>query len=1108
MSGLEASRRVHELCRRFERMWRDGGRPVPADFVAEAPAELRAALAEELRALVAELEGEAGGPPPGATPVTPAFRRVRAGGGEDGPPRRLAGCDVVGVLGRGGMGVVYKGWQRELKRFVALKVIRDARLAGPEDLLRFRREAEAAARLAHEHIVRIHGVGEHEGLPVLCLEYVSGGSLAEHLRGRPQAAEAAARLVETLARAMEHAHRQGVIHRDLKPANVLLRPPDGAAADAPSPWHVCSPMVSDFGLARSLGSDAGLTGGRVAGTPSYMAPEQAGGRSAEIGPATDVYALGAILYEMLTGGPPFRGEDVAQTLTQVLMADPVPPSRLRPVPADLETICLKCLGKEPGGRYSSAAALADDLRAYQEGRPIRARPTPWWEHLTRAARRHPLVAALILVAAGGLAGGAGLAAWQAGRAEQARGLAVRERARAEARQARLEVDLALGLCEAGEVRQGLAGLARGLLIAEGAGADELVRPIRVNLASWRTQLARPAGTRGHAGRVMATAPWELILGERLGKPQLRTLAVCPRTGRLATGGEMALVQMWGRAGGPLHAPLPADAWFGLSWMTVLSLAFSPDGGTLAAGNTGGEIHRWSVATGRALPGPIRHGTLDIWALAFSPDGRLLASGGGDGRVALWDAATGEAARPRIDTGAKSPVHALAFDPKGTTLASGTRNGWVHLWDVAAGRARTPPVQVPGGGAHTLAISPDGGTLLVGGARSARFYELPGLTPLEPALGHLARVDGAAFSPDGGVAVTADHDGWVRFWRTATREPLGETLRLPTRVNETAFLPGSRQVAVAAHRGEASLWEAPEDRAVGTPRDHRQPVHGFQILADGRVLSVSGNRLLLGRGDEVRRLPASRRGPRRAASLSGDGRWLASCIWNRSEVEVHPADDPADPLLLPHDQPVTRVEHVGGRLLTLTADDATRPFGLTCWDPGAAAKRRYFVPGATCFAVSPDGRRLAVGGKGRVWVCRLETGEAEGPESAYPDTVRAVAWSADGGRVVAGCGDGTIRVSPVGGGPGGPAFAHRAWVRSAAFSPDGNVVLAGSADGAARFWDWRTGVPLGPPLRHGAAVNQVGFAGGEAVTCSDNGLVQRWRPPEPPLEGPPDAAGDG
>jgi serine/threonine-protein kinase len=274
----------------------------------------------------------------------------------------VPGYEVLARLGRGGMGVVYQARQEGLNRLVALKMIVAGAQAEPADRARLRAEAQAQARLQHPNIVPIYEVGEAEGCPYLALEFVPGGTLGRKLAGTPQPAAAAARLVEALARAVHHAHQHGLVHRDLKPANVLL------AADG-------TPKITDFGLAKRLEGPQTTASGEIRGTPSYMAPEQAADNPVAVGPAADVYALGAILYELLTGRPPFLAESALATLLQVRSLDPVPPRRMQPhVPRDLEMICLKCLHKDPSRRYPTAEGLAEDLRRFREGEPIVARP--------------------------------------------------------------------------------------------------------------------------------------------------------------------------------------------------------------------------------------------------------------------------------------------------------------------------------------------------------------------------------------------------------------------------------------------------------------------------------------------------------------------------------------------------------------------------------------------------------------------------------------------------------------------------------------------------------------------------------------------------------------
>jgi serine/threonine protein kinase len=437
-------RLLDQACDRFEADWLQGRRPRIEDHLAAASEPERTPLLHEL-ILLEIYYRRCGGEEPRPADYAERFPTLdpaweTAALAAPSPPQAapalpaVPGYEVLGELGRGGMGVVYRARQVKLNWLVALKMIRAGEHARPEDLARFRREAEAVARLQHPHIVQIYEVGEHGGLPYFSLELVDGGSLARRLNGLPQPPPEAAHLVETLARAVHYAHQRGVVHRDLKPANILLQkdltqrrkgakedkreenegreeasagallPPPSPSLSSSSlgafaPLREVTPKITDFGLAKRPGAELGQTqSGAVVGTPSYMAPEQAAGASREVGPAADVYALGAILYELLTGRPPFQGATVLDTLDQVRSQEPVPPGRLQPkVPRDLETVCLKCLRKEPARRYADALELADDLGRFRAGEPVRARPVSAWEQAVKWARRRPALAALTAV---------------------------------------------------------------------------------------------------------------------------------------------------------------------------------------------------------------------------------------------------------------------------------------------------------------------------------------------------------------------------------------------------------------------------------------------------------------------------------------------------------------------------------------------------------------------------------------------------------------------------------------------------------------------------------------------------------------------------------------
>ena len=492
---IDVARRIDEVCRRFEADWREGRQPRIEDYLVDVSHEGRPALLAELEALERELRTsdetvarlEASPPtaleprtalnpatiteaptiasetppkiripgaapslvrelstiPAGDQPQSPHDQPTAAGldqtaftVAETSEPNRIryfGDYEIVREIARGGMGVVFQARQVSLNRPVALKMILAGQLANDTDVKRFYTEAEAAANLDHPGIVPIFEVGQHEGQHYFSMGFVEGQSLSQRLADGPLPARKAAELISRVSEAIEYAHQHGVIHRDLKPANILLDP-NG------------NPRVTDFGLAKKVQGDSGLTGsGQIMGTPSYMPPEQAGGKRGEVGPAADVYAMGATLYALVTGRPPFQAATAMDTVIQVISDEPIPPRRLNAsIPRDLETICLKCLEKEPGKRYVSASDLAADLGRYLAGEPIVARPVGRLEKLAKWAHRHPAIAGLsAAVMVIGLVGLAGII-WQWRQAVDARIDAQKQTgiARANERVARYEAEFA------------------------------------------------------------------------------------------------------------------------------------------------------------------------------------------------------------------------------------------------------------------------------------------------------------------------------------------------------------------------------------------------------------------------------------------------------------------------------------------------------------------------------------------------------------------------------------------------------------------------------------------------------------------------------------------
>jgi serine/threonine protein kinase/WD40 repeat protein len=712
----------------------------------------------------------------------------------------IAGYEILGVLGQGGTGIVYKAWHEGLKRLVALKRLRGG--ANSDERTRFRAEAETVARLQHPNIVQIFEVGETaagdgpERVPFLAMEFVDGGSLDRVLAGTPLPPRDAAGLVAVLARALQHAHAQGVVQRDLKPANILLQTiatkntknheKEEPTQETSSAFPFCDfscfswpflVKISDFGLAKRLDADAGHTQtGAILGTPSYMAPEQAAGQTRAAGPAADVYALGAILYECLTGRPPFKAATVLDTLAQVLADEPVPPRRLQPkVPRDLQTLCLKCLEKDPARRYPSAAALADELRRFLDDRPIRARPVGPVTRLARWCRRNPAWAALAglagLFATAALAGGVGFGFHQSQAVERYRAAlaeAQKQRRQADRRAAQLALDQGLGLCDRGQVGDGLFVLTRGLEFAPRSDQPQLERVLRVNLAAWSKGL-HPLRRQLDIGIPVFGAAYspdgqQVLIGEDNGNARFWD----PTTGQ------------------SLGPPLHNDG-------RISVVAFSPDGRLALTADLNGAVFLWDAVTHLPLHGPPRHEGL-VLAAAFRPDGLVVATAGSDKTVRLWSTATGQPfAAPLVHP---DSVKCVAFNPDGRFLVTGCMDGYGRLWDTA------------------------NGTVL---------HNTPWLNALY----------GVAFSPDGRTVLTGGADRIVRIWDANLTQVVRSLAPQPSSIKALALTPDGRTL-VTVEESFAQVWDVASGRALGLPVDHGGDVTGTAISPDGRAFLTVGN----------------------------------------------------------------------------------------------------------------------------------------------------------------------------------------------------------------------------------------------------------------------------
>jgi WD40 repeat protein/Tfp pilus assembly protein PilF len=971
-------------------------------------------------------------------------------------PPTIAGYEIVGRLGRGGMGVVFQAWQQKLNRIVALKMVLAGAHARPEEIARFRVEIEAVARLQHPNIVQIYEVGEQDGLPFFAMEYADGGSLAQKLLGTPFSVRRAAQLAEQLARAIHAAHERGIVHRDLTPANVLFAG-DGA------------PKITDFGLAKILigGGVTQTQTGLILGTPNYMPPEQAEGRTRDVTPATDVYALGAILYEMLTGRPPFRGETPQETVRQVMTDEPVPPRRLRPrVAVDLETICLKCLQKEPHKRYSSALELADDLQRFLVDKPIAARRTGLPERTWRWCRRNPVVAALTAFV--------GLLLVTVALVSSVSAVWLRDQ--------RNDATEKLWGSYLAQARAGRFSRRQGQRF-------ESLKALKQAVAIGREMKMQPTQfleLRNEAIACLALPDLRLALewdGWPSGSLSVDFDGALERYARADRQGNVSIRRMPGDLEIARLTGSGAQSW----------LLFSFDGQYLAVTlNNGTKL--WKMT--EPEPTMVLEERTGVTALNFSPDGQRFAIGHADGSISLYDLAAGQQRR-RLRPG-PAPGH-LAFHPKRRQLAVACDSS-ILVRDLDSDQVLAELTQAAR--PYCVAWHPGGEALAVV-CDDSRIYlwDVPTRKQTLVLEGHKNKGITIAFNHAGDLLASNGWEGMLRLWDARTGRQLFST---QSGIQIPRFSPDDRRLAVDRKGNQLRLWDVAAGREYRTlVRDAvhgRGLYYGGAISPDGRFLAVgmrdgfglwdlaSGNNLAFVTLDwaawvlfepsgtlltnapagllrwPIQADPASpallQLGPPQKLPLPGstcqiagsqDGQVVASAQSPDQGGLVLHLDRPKRLLrLAPHGDVRSIAVSPDGRLVATGSHSGTQ---VKIWQAqGGRLVKQLSVEYGSRVAFSPDGKWLATGGDG----CRLwEVGSWQEGARMGENERASFAFSPDSKLRATEMGHGVVRlVDPDTGHEYArledPNQDRAGWL---GFSPDGTQLIATNNDSQSiHVWD--------------------------------------------------------
>jgi len=1160
--GEEFFSRIEGVCDQFAQAWLSGQRPRIEDYLPQLPERAQRELLEELlrtEILLRRSDDEAVSAgdyavrfPTHRSAIDralkwsePSLGSSQKSGRETGSRPGKNRFRILRAHARGGLGEVFLAKDTELNRDVALKEIQDRHARNPESRSRFLLEAEVTGALEHPGIVPVYGLGQYaDGRPFYAMRFVKGDSLREAIRKFHEQnvgarditfGEVGVEFRKLLGRfidvcqAIEYAHSRGVLHRDLKPGNIML----GKYGET---------LVVDWGLAKVVGraerhknsgdgticpeggsGSAPTQLGAAIGTPAYMSPEQAAGRIEELGPGTDVYSLGATLYHLLTGRPPFQGGTAQEILQRVQSGSFPRPSEAWPEVAKipgkdragpcrrgarfspaLEAICLKAMALNPQTRYASAGDLAQDMERFLADEPVSARQEPWNDQLRRWGRKHQT--AVVALSVGGLVATAAaigrglggdlalatgvlvaLAGLTALASITARKNLLLSRAITGLTQAKLEADAARRRAErsADESRRNLY-VSRMNLMQKNWEADQVA--IALDLLRNYGPESPQADLRGFEWHYFARQV-DLALTTLAGHSVVGSVTFSADGTRLASASEDNTIRVWDVATGEETATLTGHS------QGIQSVVFSPDGTRLASAGWDETIKLWELATGKEIATLTGH-SQGILSVAFSPDGRRIASGSWDKTVKLWDLSTGQETAHL--QGHSGWVLSVAFSPDGTRLASASVDNTIKLWEVATGRESATLE----GHSHLITrvtFSPDG-TRLVSTSydQTIRLWDVFRGQETAILTGHSGEILSVAFRPDGRQLASGGVDRTLRLWDVITGQNTATLTGHSQEILCVAFSRDGMQLATGSGDKTVRLWDVATGDNTAHLKGHSEAVYSVAFSPDGTRLASASHNLIKLWDVFTPHDTATLHGHLRSihsVAFSPDGQRLATGSEDHTIKLWDVATGQQTATLAGHFQTVKSVVFSpdGTRLASGSIDST-----IKLWDVASGQETATLTGhsgGVRGLAFSPDGTRLASGSDDttiKLW--EVTSGQETATLQGHSQGVFSVAYSADGTQLASGSADNTIKLWNASTRQETAALTgHSQGILSVAFSPDGTHLASGSSDRTIKLWNVSTGQETATLTGHLKGILGVVFSpdGKRLVSGSHDHSLKLW-----------------